>query len=287
MVMISHLSFSQNFDFSSDSDANWTINAFSYGYCYKINPFGIIGDTLIENNVYHKIYQSNDSIWNPLNSKYFCAFRQQNEKWFFVNKEDTTQYLLYDFNVSVNDTIQFNGNPWTFTDFETMGKVIAVDSVLIQDLYRKRIQVTSITGGFSEYWIEGIGSTNGLFYSANYWFDSEYQLMYFYENDSLLYENEPYGECLYLPLGNEEIELDTTIEVYPNPAHDKTTLNVNDLNFKAFNVELYNSNGQLIDSKLDNYSTINFELSNYTAGLYLLKIELENNDVVTKKLIIK
>jgi len=108
LMLSSQIAVSQDFDFIQADEAIWTINSFPFGYCVHLRPFGLLGDTTINNIIYHKIYQSKDTIWNPLNLQYFCAFRQYQNEWFFVQPEDTVPYRLYDFDISVNDTVYIN-----------------------------------------------------------------------------------------------------------------------------------------------------------------------------------
>jgi len=47
-------------------------------------PRGSVADMLINGNIYVKISQSNDTIFDILNSTHFCALRELNQKWLFI-----------------------------------------------------------------------------------------------------------------------------------------------------------------------------------------------------------
>ncbi len=74
-----------------------------------------------------------------------------------VNLTDT---LLYDFTLPVGDSVAHSTE---FLDFPD-AHISDIDSIFIDDNYRKRIKI-NYTHDFevdSAYWIEGIGSTNGI-----------------------------------------------------------------------------------------------------------------------------
>ena len=85
----------------------------------------------------------------------------------------------------------------------------------------------------------------------------------------------------------EEMNLDASI--YPNPFHDYLTLNYNTLESSQVRIELYDSQGRLIDLILDQYAEKgNYQLlwdgSNYQPGIYFCLIKM-NSLVVSKKLV--
>jgi endo-1,4-beta-D-glucanase Y len=63
------------------------------------------------------------------------------------------------------------------------------------------------------------------------------------------------------------------LQVYPNPTKDIFNISSNDI---IDNVEVYNMVGQNIFNKKDIANNINVDFSNYTDGLYLVKIHSDN-----------
>ena len=72
------------------------------------------------------------------------------------------------------------------------------------------------------------------------------------------------------------------VSVYPNPANENVVISVQNSAIKK--LQLFNVLGQaIIDSKVNNLSELNLDVSHFKEGIYFLKI---NNDI-TQKIIIK
>jgi hypothetical protein len=129
--------------------------------------FWFQGDTVIEDLKYKKVYiQDNDSIADFNNAYYFAAVREDTMagKVYFRSEyyySDGQEHLLYDFSVDVGDTVRFY-SLWSGLQKKEM-TVKSIDSILIDNHYRKRINFDHENSG-EESWIEGIGSTHGLFF---------------------------------------------------------------------------------------------------------------------------
>ncbi|WP_284652771.1 T9SS-dependent choice-of-anchor J family protein [Flavobacterium terrisoli] len=86
-------------------------------------------------------------------------------------------------------------------------------------------------------------------------------------------------------LGNDSFE-NNNVSLYPNPASDFIT--ITNSNEVISSVNLYDISGKKIYSITENMTAeINFNLSGFAKGLYLLELSTENNKKTTKKLIIK
>jgi hypothetical protein len=83
-------------------------------------------------------------------------------------------------------------------------------------------------------------------------------------------------------------ELEASIQVYPNPAHNQFNIfNGQDLNNGTSNIEISNVNGQVIHSQKSNPgTTTTVQTNNWAAGVYILKAT-NNGTQTTKKLIIQ
>ncbi|MBT8266138.1 MAG: T9SS type A sorting domain-containing protein [Bacteroidia bacterium] len=79
---------------------------------------------------------------------------------------------------------------------------------------------------------------------------------------------------LTLSLNNEIIEL----KVYPNPVSNILNINANEI---VSHVELYDINGRLV---LETKNSIQLNVSQISEGLYLLKITVQDNNVIYKKI---
>ncbi len=135
----------------------------SYTNSYKID-----GDTTIGSFQYSKVYikikdeeGSAGGQWctESVNyyERYFGALRE-NEKQVFLLRglQSVSEYLAYDFNLSIGDTLPQPDGP--FLPSDPAGRIInEIDSVLVFDNYRKRFISNN------NYVIEGIGASTGLF----------------------------------------------------------------------------------------------------------------------------
>ena len=106
------------------------------GDCSEINTYATTGDTILKSFKYVKIYDSKDSIVNTLNSSYFCCVRDSLHKWYFVNKDDTVNYMLFDFSVKPGDTVSITNR---CLPSKSTVQVISIDSINLAGIWRKRI----------------------------------------------------------------------------------------------------------------------------------------------------
>ncbi|PSK92199.1 T9SS type A sorting domain-containing protein [Taibaiella chishuiensis] len=112
-------------------------------------------DTVIKSVTYHKLYRSVDTVLSE--SEYYGGIREEAKRIYLYT--DTTEIVLYDFNLQVDDTFKATSS-WPGI---LQGKVTQIDSVMIAGQYRKRYSFTLIQGSgsgipFFGNWIEGIGN---------------------------------------------------------------------------------------------------------------------------------
>jgi hypothetical protein len=82
-----------------------------------------------------------------------------------------------------------------------------------------------------------------------------------------------------LLVGEEEVDLNRLqLKVYPNPSNGSFTIQCS---ASTQLVEVYNVNGQKVQVELFNNK---LDLTNQPKGIYLLRVQLENGEVVSKKL---
>ena len=75
-----------------------------------ITRYGLIGDTIINDKLYSKVYDiEDDSCLNINNATYFGAIREEEKKIYaLIAYGQEEEILLYDFNVEVGDTVISN-----------------------------------------------------------------------------------------------------------------------------------------------------------------------------------
>jgi len=90
-------------------------------------------------------------------------------------------------------------------------------------------------------------------------------------------------DILWKPDGNAEIT-ERILNVYPN--HATSVLNI-DYDKAPYNVFLFNSIGILVQSEVSENPSFKMNVGQLNKGLYLIRIQDNENNVVTKKVLIE
>ena len=86
-------------------------------------------------------------------------------------------------------------------------------------------------------------------------------------------------------LATEDFELANAFRMFPNPASNKVTLEINNVSFNSIKVSIYDLAGRLIQQTKQSENSFIINTSAFTKGLYLIQLKRdENKTVVTKKL---
>ncbi len=293
-----------------DSNAVWTEQA--QGCCYNYCPpppnpnpvlldlsfsYYIQGDTIINGAACHKIYQSGITHehcnfgnyinnWGVINNIYTGAYRQDItlKKVLFIYPGDTTQCLLYDFNLNVGDTINYGCNNWGGCFIIT---VTSIDSILIGNTYRKRFNLSN----FPSYsLIEGIGSTSGLLEPICP-FEYFGTLICFSQNGQSIYPDTT-TICQIITETNEGHHKPGMV-ISPNPASDKINISFPATASENVTIKIYSITGEIVLEEENIYPDLigkskapfsNFQLpiSNFQNGIYFLSVQTEKEKITRK-----
>jgi hypothetical protein len=290
-----------------DSNAVW--REFSYNYI----PFSsnescsnyqnvIDGDTMAGSFIYHKIRHSGNYFasgycnappwyYTPSYQNYYLgAYREDttNRKVFFLPPGSISDTLLYNFNLSVGDTL-----PVTYTnDFFVSNIVTSIDSILIGSKYHKRFGISGYGfDGFDTnyvYLIEGIGSTYGLLgrLQAPAEVPGGSILECFMQNGITLFPDTN-TLCQLVSLNVNELKNPIRLIVFPNPFSTTTTLQTN-INLKSATLSIYNALGQEIKT-INNISgkEITLQRDNLPEGIYFIRLTEEDKIVGSGKIIVE
>ena len=79
----------------------------------------------------------------------------------------------------------------------------------------------------------------------------------------------------------EDNDFEVSIDLYPNPTEDFITILSTELDLTNAGLQVFDSNGRLVDQKQINGNGDSLDLTNLSSGHYLLKISLEDR-IVTK-----
>jgi len=262
---------SQNYFPFPDSNATWCDERYDNGwpnsnyyyFFYKTNGKKTINDT-----VYTIISDNYDQIR--------CYLREENKKVFCKLTPDDPEFVLYDFDIDIGDTVilhQCSGESYN-------GYVEGTDSLLIGEQYHKRYFI-QCWEWLSFYFTEGIGSDAGLMYCDLPWVDYYGNLFCFSLNDTI-YKTDGSGEkgsgdC-WQYIGIQETPSEQ-IEVYPNPVSYYIYVNYD----KKCKLVLSDLSGRQARSSFSNYINV----SDLEQGIYLLRIYSFTGNLLNKYKILK
>lgn len=256
--------------------------------------YGLWGDTMINSNLYNKVYKLNDTIY-PLNVGQYCgAIREDSLKRVFVigcecadpGAGNDEEVILYDFSKLVGDTV--------FVGMDGIGPfgylvIDHIDSILIDDNYRKTFHFAA--SSTMDYWIEGIGSIRGLF-SPIQWQPTGYQkwkLICFNQENDVKYLNPEFNNCFPLLTRINSLTQNVNIVlISPNPVTDISILSFTNTHGDYYKVEIFNMLGNKVKQiNLHGESSMPICKFDYKPGIYIYKISGNNSVPIKGKIIIK
>lgn len=103
-------------------------------------------------------------------------------------------------------------------------------------------------------------------------------------HDILISRLSELGYCFPCTVNSFYSAKDDDFYIYPNPSKYYINLDIKYNNNITILIEIINANGQILESKKLNSNIENIDISNYSKGIYFIKIILENS-IITKKII--
>jgi hypothetical protein len=269
-----------------DSNATWasTYDDINPGWIY--DRFYLDGDTIMEGRLYNKVY--NFINWNQRN--FVGGIRQDTatkrvyaklNNWMYpiyppsiILFQDTGDVLLYDFSLAIGDSIKI---PSVFSYYQYM-YVINIDSIEVQGSYRRYLVLNSLLHPWvNSYWIEGIGSLNGLFWPR---FDQEFgicNLECMTQDSVQLYVWDGVTYCPYYANSIRKNNLRSKVKVYPNPILNYLNVDLSDYEIRNAKYIIFDFIGKVIISKRKFLNTNpQLDLTSLLDGIYIIQIEIEN-----------
>ena len=109
-------------------------------------------------------------------------------------------------------------------------------------------------------------------------------------------EVEARSECIMFSdeLANDEVEIPNNFsisKIYPNPFNPSTTIEWTMKEFGSHRLDVYNTNGQLIDVISNGYTSPGYkqstwDASNHASGIYIIRLVINNNLVSSNKVML-
>lgn len=282
------------------------------------------GDTSINGRAYHKLYLYLNSNNNCYIGGY--RNDSLSNKTYLLPNNDTTEYLFFDFNVVTNDSVKHKtifgkdkcivsnclmGYPsWINANASGSGvydyaeclnistsTFTSQTNIITKDNKQRKIFTTNYNYYPSIKLIEGIGLSvwSSHLYSTQIPDYHPYGLGCFYENNNLVFEDTlvtQYNGYFFQPCSQKytgiHLEAFTNCEVviYPNPFTGDS------IYFKKSNEKVIIKKGTLYDMVGRNYNIELFDKkivipTNMPEGIYILRLETDNQDLYYFKIIKK
>ncbi len=312
MTLIAPLNAQTYYPFPTDT-AQWSvIHAISYptpgpNIVNTIHQ-NLRGDTIINGKTYYKIYETYFEDYFLPNQYLKCFIREDTSKKIYikypVNAQDfpdTSEFVLYDFNLAVGDTFCTKMEAITGTIQQCRFRLDSIGSINTNTGHRKKYIFTFISFGTEPpvncfgtqlYWIEGVGSMIGPFYNEMFKYcQSEgisvhYNLICYQENFNYIIGG---ADCHIITGMQEKERAKYYINAYPNPANETISF-VYEIpeNYKNASIKIYNIIGVLCAEYpiTPNDKGMNINLKNFDSGVYFYTLFFNKNEYFKNELLI-
>jgi len=290
--------FCQNYKPFPDSNAYWVEG---HGWLYYQVPcsywhdwsklFYLGSDTIINSSSYHKLYfrgtYSYHMITQPgcldgtvhytyMSESLFACVRQDTglKKVFLYDFSNNNDTLLYDFNLTVGDTL-----PQTYINVAYPNVVVqAIDSIQLTDGFHKRFVLNTVSVNGPAAIIEGIGSTYGLLTPLLGQLEGYDQLVCF-SHDSVIYPDTSVSCDLTVAIPEQNPE--QLFSLSPNPFQN--FINIKNNQQKDLSITIFSPIGEVVHkTTLLKDASVTINLSGLAAGIYLVTARSDNNFTARK-----
>jgi len=276
------LTFFANSQTFIQENKTWNVvECMNFGGC-KTQTFIIMGDTIIEQLEYKKLYATYDTTLNTWSN--YGAMREIENQVFFYLYANETEEMLYDFNLAVGDTFNTIHNSIGCSGCPIELVVTSIDTVTLENGEQK--QRFNFADG--EQWISGIGSLYGLVYVGVYQciMDMYYDLSCCHENDELIYQSQFFDNCFINTVGLKENSEQIKHSVYPNPFSQSTELKFDYSSSQIYRLQIISGTGQIvIEIENINSDKIIIHGDQLNSGIHFYRLTNNGKEIATGKLI--
>ncbi len=182
-----------------------------------------------------------------------------NKKLFYYDHLHQVDSLLFDFNLSLGDTI--------FIPFPLI--LNKIDSVQTSEGYRKHFQFGDSI--FRIDWIEGLGNLVDPFSKSRSISTSPFDgIVCVYKNNTILFSNPSFSNSCQFFNVEDPSWIKHKYSIYPNPSNGEFI--ISSKSSERFNIKLANTIGNEVLKKLDCFEKEIIDLKGFANGLYILQI---------------
>lgn len=278
-ILILALILSSTFGFSyqpliGNSDQTWYVDVYGLILVHTVETFG---PTEVHGAfTYTSILQA--SVSDPTSTYQVGLIREDVENQQVFIYANDQEYLLYDFDVQVNDIINVFS-----VGYETPITITNIETVVINGISREKISFSD--DWYTGYYIEGIGSDRGILdYNTAGIADYSPQLTCYYENNTLIYDNPDVASTCGLTISVDEKELLSSFAVFPNPASDKLFIATDGLlSGRVFLLQIIDMLGNIaFTQQFVSYSKNQIDISTLSTGSYIIRLSDQNGNAANK-----
>ena len=267
---------------------------------YYLNHFSISTDTFFNSHTYAKLNVESQMLncvayplgcnWEPSVIWTDIVYLRDDlaGKIYQGSPLSDSEWLLYDFNLEVGDTL-----PLTLLNYDIENFVISIDSVLIGSDYRRRYNIGNHISWPTDPFvslIEGIGGTNGLFGMIEVPFETLVNFICYTNNGETTYFDEPFLIETYIDNNDEACDLiqlassanlpdNAELQIMGNPVTDVLNVSLNSTITNNFVFEVYDNLGLSYASSITaipNGNNLSMNLKHLPPGIYYIYI-IESN----------
>jgi len=204
--------------------------------------------------------------------------REEGGKVFFYAESCDKEYLMYDFNLNMDDEVVLADPHYPislfnckFAGYDFQYKVIEVDSIEYNQVKRKRLKLMNIYfPSCYDTWVEGIGCMQGIDNpAASLRVGGVNQLKDCYESDKLIFVNENPKFC-WVPTTVNNVYQD-----WINIFIDKSNI-LHIVNAKDIPLTIYDIQGRKVQSVFPNNDDYQINISFLSKGLYIVSDRIRN-----------
>ena len=248
-------------------------------------------DTTINTLLYKKVERSTD-----INQQYWAFYG-------FI-REDSIKRVFYRFNASDNDHLFYNFNIQLFDTITAYSIntfdnnlylqpqiyfVISVDSVLIGDTFRKRINL-GVPGDSTfalEHWIDSTGNIGGILHNNELLTGRDsYSLLCFSETGIVKYHQPGYNSCSVFTGIETKNTFDWSVKVSPDPIIESSILTVKHSGSDdKMKIDFFDLTGRNVYSKCF-LNELPLTRKEFQPGIYFYKLTDRSGNILTGKIVV-
>lgn len=253
---------------------NWGAEPTIKKYFIKLSS-----DTLINANNYKIVNYSENIEFDS--SKSVGYIRESNNKIYFMDKNTMNEGLIYDFDLSIGNSVMIVNNFLNSSD-KTL-TIENIDTIEINDQKIRKFKFQNT----DEYWLEGIGSIYGLLNAGFSDTTGCYYDLTCFKEESFVYTNPKYSDCQFLTNIIAPINpyVDKRCSISPNPIGNESVLEIENINQSKYNINIYSYCGLKIKSDFFYGNEYIIYGNNFNRGIYLFSITGDNNVILNGKFI--